>query len=176
MTVERLHISYGGYLLTCLRLYGVPEQECEDVRQDIYLRLLESKRKISDDNIKGFCSKIARDAAVDFKRKSDRTPTMESMSIVDEHGMTSMHPELDAQALARWETMIANPNKERIEQALELAQMYECQPGGPTAYEVIDDLLFGLSMEQIGEKHNVAKATISRWMSDWYVWIKEQLS
>lgn len=175
MDVGTLHTEYGDYLLTCLRLYGVPEQECEDVRSDLYLKLLEKDVAIRDTNVKGFCSRIARNAAVDYLRKADRMPTTESMLMVDEEGIEGLHPELNTIAVARWEEITGNPNAERIAEALELSEMYEMQPGGPVAREVIEDLLYGLTLEQIGEKHELSKATVSRWLRDWYKWIGEKL-
>jgi RNA polymerase sigma factor (sigma-70 family) len=175
MDVGRLHTEFGDYLLTCLRLYGVPDAECEDVRQDLYLKLLEKGRTIRDTSVKGFCSKIARDAAVDYLRKADRMPTMENCIVVDEDGVEGLHPELNQMAIARWKEITGNPNAERILEALELSEMYEMQPGGPTAREVIEDLLYGLTQAQIAEKHGLSQQMISKWLRGWYRWIGKKL-
>lgn len=176
MTLTELHNEHGRYLLTCLRLYGVPEQECEDVRQDLYLKLLENETDLTKvRHARGFCSTITRRVAIDWLRKNSRAPSVESCVVVDENGIEAMHPEIDAIMVSRWESIVANTNVGRIEQALELAQMHDCRPGGPTAHEVVADLLYGLTMEQIGEKHGVNKSTVSRWVKEWYEWIGAQL-
>lgn len=174
MTVEKLHTDFGDYLLRCLRLYGVADDACEDVRQDLYLRLLESQRTIRDTHIKGFCSKITRDAAVDWLRKENRAPAMVDCVIVDEDGFEGMHPEIESNIVRKWESAMGDPNIMRISEALGLAQTYWCDPG-VTAYDVLADLLYGLTMEQVGEKHGVSKSTVSRWVRDWQKWIKEKL-
>lgn len=175
MTVEKLHTEYGGYLLKCLRLYGVPESECEDVRQDIYLKLLEKKCDLSKVKTpKGFCATIARNAAIDFLRKAGSAPEVESLTVIID-GEEKLHPGLNKIAVAQWEAIIGNTNMERIQEAIELAQLYDLQDGGPTAYEVIEDLLYGLNMKQIGEKHGVSRHTVSRWLQEWYAWINSQI-
>ena len=174
MTVEQLHTEHGKYILTCLKLYGVPAQECQDVRQDLYLRLLEVDKVIHDDHVKGFCSKIARDMAYDWLRKQSRTPLMEAVITIDDEGFEGIHPVLTAQTMARWESIVSNANVERIAQALQLALIYEVDPG-ITAHEVIADILYGLNMTQIGTKHGFSKATVSRWMKEWYAWINAKL-
>jgi len=175
MTIETLHIDYGDYLLKCLRGYGVPAQECEDVRQDIYLKLLENGTDLSTiRQPKGFCSCIAHNAAVDWQRKAKRTPIMESVSIVGDDGCESAHPELNAQAVVAWEVMMGNSKTEYVAQALELARTYECEPG-VTIYEVIAGLLYGSTMKQVGKKYGVSHMTVSRWVRDWHRWINANL-
>lgn len=180
MTLAQLHDKHGDYLLKCLRVYGVPKQECEDVRQDLYLKLLEKKTDLTKITYeKGFCSRITRNAAFNWLRKTRRASTIGNLCvpilIAGEGGAETVRPEMDALATARWQAVVDNPNTERIAQALELAQLYECQPE-TTAYEVIADLLYGLTLEQIGRKHDVGRMTISRWMQDWHKWINEKLN
>jgi DNA-directed RNA polymerase specialized sigma24 family protein len=177
LNVHNLHAGYGDYLLRCLRLYGVKPDDCEDARQDIYLRLLESDRDLSTVRTpRGFCAKIARDMAIDHMRKSGRTPTMEQSIIITGDGFSGDHPELDKIAFRKWGEITDNPNVTRIEQALELAEMYVCDELlEVTAYDLIADLLYGLTMEQVAEKHSVAKSTVTLWLRDWRTWIKESL-
>ncbi len=176
MTIEQLHNDFGDYLLLCLRFYGVPMQECADVRQDLYLKLLENKRDLSCvKHPRGFCSKIARDAAIDRLRKTGRTPLMVSLTIPDEEGGERSHPELDTVAISEWEHIVSNPNTERIAEVMELAAEYEVQPG-LTAQEAITDLLCDLSQEQIGDKYGVSQSEVSRWLQDWYCWVNTKLA
>lgn len=176
MTLEEMHNNYGNYLLACLRLYGVPEQECEDVRQDLYLKLLKNKFDLSFiRHPKGFCSCMSHRAAIDWLRKAGRTPPMVSLSISDEESGERSYPELDTMAAFEWGSIVDNPNTERIARAMELAEEYEVQPG-LTAQEVINDLLCDLSEEQIGDKYGVSHMTVSRWMQEWYRWVNVWLA
>ena len=176
MTLKALHIDFGDYLLKCLRLYGIPEYECEDVRQDLYLKLLENHTDLSCiTQPKGFCSCIARNAAINRSLKIKRTPIMESITSTDKENHDIDCPELDTLTVAEWEILISNPNTDRIAQALELAQVYECEPG-VTAYEVIAHLLCDLTMTQIASKYGLNKSTISRWVRDWRTWINNELT
>jgi len=171
VTVETLHIKHGNYLLKCLRYRGIPEQECEDIRQDIYLKLLKSRRIIYDVNITGLCSKIARDAAADWFRKQNHAP--ETVSSEGDFG-NDEGKEINAKIVADWQVMMGDSNSNRINQAIELAQIYECATG-VTIYEILAYRVAGFSEDDIKERYGVDQATISRWLSKWHTWINKKL-
>lgn len=171
MTVEQLHIQHGAYLLTCLRLYGVPESECEDVRQNLYLKLLESKTPIEEKIAKGYCATIARNAAIDYKRKTVSAPPFVSVSS-DEDNAT--RPEIDSLAFTDWQRVVSDYDTERIVRALELSQTFVSQGHVPICH-ILNSLLEGFTLAEIGKEYGVDKATISRWLKDWHLWISEVL-
>ncbi len=173
MIVEQLHTDYGDYLLKCIQMYGVAEDDCEDVRQDIYLKLLETKRVIRDTNVKGFCSKLARDAAVDYLRKRSRCPTVESLMIVDENGVAGIHPEIDTMMVRNFQSMMGSSNIERIARALQWATEYRVTED-VTAYDIIADLLYGLTTVQIADKYEVDRRTVARWFQKWYKHVRSE--
>jgi len=174
MTLSNLHIMHGRYILTCLKLYGVSEQDCEDVRQDIYVHLLETKHKIENTYVKGFCAKIARNAAIDYARKNKNTLKTIPFSCNIDNDPAEVIAELDAKSLAKWNEVIGNVNTDRIEKAIELSQEYECKPGVPI-YEIIVDLLLGLSLEDIGGKYCITKSAVHQWLQKWYTYLKKEI-
>jgi DNA-directed RNA polymerase specialized sigma24 family protein len=174
MTLTELHTEHGDYLLRCLRLYGVPEQDCEDARQDIYLHLLDQYVEIANTNVRGFCSHLARNEAVNWKRKHDRMPRADQCVCIDADGFSGEVPEMDQLACKRWDEVADNPNVERIAAALELAKQYQCDPE-ITAYDLLADLLYGLTIAQIAEKHGVNPDTIKRWVREWRRWVAVEL-
>lgn len=177
MTLTKLHNDHGDYLLYCLRMYGVSGAACEDVRQDIYLKMLERETDLSkiDRTPRGFCSTVCRHAAFNWLRGKRRAPSMESLIVISPTGFEGMHPEVDKHAAETWDRIANNPTGERIREALVLAQLWDCQPGGPTAFDVMADLLYGITMADIGVKEGVSKATVSRWMREWTEWVNLQL-
>ena len=175
MTITQLHKEHGTYLLCCLRVYGVPNAECEDVRQNLYLKLLNNNTKIENTIVRGFCSTICHNAAFSWLRHKRLAPEIDKLTVLNPEGIEGIHPCINSSDVAKWELLTTNATTGRIYDALVSSESWECQPGGPTAYAVISDLMYGLTMKEIGNKRGVSKATVSRWMTDWRKWINKQL-
>jgi DNA-directed RNA polymerase specialized sigma24 family protein len=167
MTLDQLHREYGFYLLTCLRMYGVPEGECEDVRQNLYVRLIESQYDLTTIRApKGFCATLARRAAIDLHRGWN--PTMEPADIVTNDGDTMDHPELTRQAMTIWGAITTDSQMSRIERALEEATRFTVAPG-ITAFDLIIYLIQDMTHKEIAAKFSVTRReTVSGWLKKWY--------
>jgi len=175
MNVKQLHDEYGKYLLKCLYLYGVPKQECEDLRQDLYTRLLEYNHDEEIRNPKGFCANMARNMAFNWLRNTHSKPKIEPIMLAAQNNDNcTTHPDLEISAVAQWERMMDNPNAERIIQGLEVAKVYKCD-SETFAIDLIADLLYGLNYSQIGEKYNVSNAAICQWLKAWYIYVNKAL-
>ena len=164
--------AYNNYLLKCIRMYGVPEQDCQDVLGEVYSRMWEKQIVIRPTGIKGFCATLARNAAYSYLRKLKNEPCYVQ---IDDEAFKEGHPSLNNISMKQWSSIIDNPNASRIEEALELAKTYEVQPD-LTAFQLIADIMVGLTHEQIGEMYGVQRVTVSRWITGWHRWIKEKMT
>jgi len=170
--VERLHVEYGAYLLKCLQLYGVPADECEDVRQDIYLRLLTSKPTLDDRAMRGLCARLARNAAADFRRAKGRQITTVPWPYDDD----PLAIIIEQRSYDAWKTVVSTSRMEDVEEAflLTTGHNYECAPNVPMI-EILFDLVDGRSHEDIGERFGVNFRTIAKWIAKWRMWVKQQI-
>jgi len=172
--VEQLHTKFGPYLLTCLNRYGVPKDDCEDVRQDLYLRLLVAKTEIGPiESKKGLCSYLARNAASDYRRaKGRRVPTVSCTFTEDDPAMAEA-----MQYFITHNLVYAYPvDLERIQLALQvtITNGYECD-GRVSILDIIYDLVDGKTYTEIGERFDVNKSTVCRWLNDWRGWLLEAM-
>lgn len=171
--VEYLHVEHGAYLLKCLYRYGVPQGECEDVRQDIYLRLLTAKPTLNTSAMRGLCARLAHNAAVDFRRARSRQITTVPWPYDDD----PLAVIIEQRSYDAWKATVATSRIEDVEEAFLLTTgfNYECAPDVPMI-EILFDLVDGRSHEDIGERFGVNFRTIAKWLHDWREWIKQQQS
>lgn len=174
MTVEQLHKQHGDYLLRCLRFYGVPVCDAEDVRQDIYLALLTRKHDIRDERVRGFCSKIAKNAAESYRRKQECRIDEEPLFLLGPDGCETMHPVVDQLSTERWSEQLGGVASNRIEAAAELATSY-IVADGITAFELLSHVIYGLSYEQIADIYNTTPAIVRGWLQRWRKHAREQI-
>jgi len=163
MTVEKLHREYGKYLLTCLRVRGLSLDDAQDVRQNIYMYLLITKHEIHDEGIKGFCSSIARNAAISFHEQA----TTAERNKENCSGGLMVH-ELEHLCY----------HDDRILAASRIAAEYHITDGANNVVPILDTLLLvaeGISQEQIAEQYGVDHSTVARWLADWYTFINRRM-
>lgn len=161
MTITDFHNQYGYYLTACLHKSGIPLEECEDARQDIYLKLLELKFIIRDNCAKGLCSKIAKHYAIDRYRKQSIRSEM-----VDIQDLT-VKKELDQATLFDW---LSENGKSAMDLAIEAVSQSESfmVADGISAFMLINDVFNGMTQRAMAEKYGVAPMTINRWLKRWY--------
>jgi len=169
--VEQLHTKFGPYLLACLNRYGVPEDDCEDARQDLYLCLLTTEVPLYLG--KGFCSHMARYIALKYHRtRSRRIKTVSCAFTEDDPVMIEAAQYFMAHNLLQSQSV----NLERIDRALRvtITADYECD-GRVSILDIIYDLVDGKTYTEIGERFDVNKSTVCRWLNDWRGWLLEAM-
>lgn len=201
-TIADVHTQYGRLLLMLLRGFGVPADDREDVRQDIYVRLLQ--QKIDPERCTpSFLGSVAKSAANMYRRQrygflmcgacGERytaksgvcsacgTPhnKRQDVSLVefDEDGNLEVNEELEQLAERQWvQAMEDSARHADAYYALDLARLYRCGATDYTAYDLINMLHNGWSHERMATECQVADRTVRKWLREWYKYITKELT
>lgn len=165
MTITELHTKHGKYLLDCLRLCGVPADACEDVRGNIYLKLLKKSNMVED--CQGLVAKIARNASIDYHRVTNSKGKEKPVQVYSNlTGDEVTIEELNKKSMEMWSASMDSIVMGRIESALVGASAYFFTPS-ITALMLLEMQMYGLNTDQIGEIFNCSGRTIRNWLNVW---------
>jgi hypothetical protein len=178
MNLTDIHNLYGNYILAVLRSHGVLQDDLEDLRQDVYLKLLKTKRRVKNtpENIKRFLRIVCVTTAADY-RKHRALVSMETISVLDSDGFEAACPEVESQIFQMWESASGSMSADRIEEALDHASGWlvcvSTKTGVLYMLEVLDLLIQGYTLKQVTGQLGYTQSFIKNSLHQWRRQIKK---
>ena len=164
-----------------LKACSVPVADLEDVRQNLYLKLLESETSVLPENISvRWLTQICRRMAQDFVAKKETEIdhiSFEQNRIETHDDESRVIPTLtDQQSMRTWVNEVTSNAPARISSGLELSKTFTVSAEHKvTAYMLIAHLAAGLGEAEIGEFYGVTKQAIDKWLKKWHKHVKQVL-
>lgn len=155
---KKLYDAYVGLVYFVVRKFNLPQQEMEDIVQDVFFKFFQSNVQAEPEKVKAILVTIARHRALDVLRKKKRQKT-------DLAGET-----LDEEASQLWKS-----DPRRILEAEAVAEFLEEIQHEPGADVLIQFYRDGLSVREIAAKRQEPVSSVTSRLSRARVRFKEHL-
>ena len=166
MTVTELFIEYNDSILFFLLKNGLTRQDAEDVAQNMWTKTC-NRDLTQIKNTKAFLYELARNAASDLASKQNKR--------YEEINGEELCELCDTESVRHW---FRNEDSGKLNERMVIAvylAAYRKTSFGATFLNLIEDQMAGLTQNKMAKKYKVRQSTISRELTQWYKYVKEEL-